>query len=49
MTEGQGYTSSIPDPNKEEVMPLFTLCHVVRTSGLLGPERVTQALKIILT
>jgi hypothetical protein len=30
-------------------MPLLTLCHVVRTSGLLGPERVTQALKIILT
>ena len=29
--------------------PLLTLCHVVRTSGLLGPERVTQALKIILT
>jgi hypothetical protein len=30
-------------------MPLLTLCHVVRTSGLLGPERVAQALKIILT
>ena len=30
-------------------MPLLTLCHVVRTAGLLGPERVTQALKIILT
>jgi hypothetical protein len=30
-------------------MPLLTLCHVVRTSGLLGPERVTQALKSILT
>ena len=30
-------------------MPLLTLCHVVRTAGLLGPERVTQALKILLT
>ena len=30
-------------------MPRLTLCCVVRTSGLLGPERVTQALKIILT
>ena len=30
-------------------MPALALCHVVRTSVLLGPERVTQALKIILT
>ena len=30
-------------------MPPLALCHVVRTSVLLGPERVTQALKIILT
>jgi hypothetical protein len=30
-------------------MPLLTLCHVVRTSGLLGPERVPKALKIVLT
>jgi hypothetical protein len=33
----------------EEVMPTLALCHVVRTSVLLGPERITQALKIILT
>ena len=30
-------------------MPTLALCHVVRTSVLLGPERITQALKIILT
>ena len=30
-------------------MPAFALCHVVRTSVLWGPERVPQALKIILT
>lgn len=30
-------------------MPPLTLYHVVRTSGRLGSERVTQALKIILT
>lgn len=33
----------------EEVMPPLALCHVVRTSVLLGPERVTQALQLILT
>ena len=30
-------------------MPTFTVCRVVRTSALLGPERMAQALKIILT
>ena len=33
----------------EEVMPPLARCHVVRTSVLLGSERVTHALKIILT
>jgi hypothetical protein len=30
-------------------MPTLTVCRVVRTSVLLGPERMAQALKIILT
>ena len=30
-------------------MPTLTICRVVRTSVLLGPERMAQALKIILT
>ena len=30
-------------------MPTLTVCRVVRTSVLLGPERIAQALKIILT
>jgi hypothetical protein len=33
----------------EAVLPTFALWHVVRPSGLLGPERITQALQIILT
>jgi hypothetical protein len=30
-------------------MPTLTVCRVVRTSVLLGPERMAPALKIILT
>ena len=30
-------------------MPTLTVCRVVRTSVRLGPERMAQALKIILT
>jgi hypothetical protein len=30
-------------------MPTLTVCRVVRTAVLLGPERMAQALKIILT
>ena len=30
-------------------MPTLTVCRVVRTSVLLGPERMAQALKILLT
>jgi hypothetical protein len=37
------------DQDWAEAMHILTLCHVVPLAVLAGPERITQALKIIFT